>query len=264
MNAAKTGGSGGVVSKSLRALLERRLTLQEWLAKLDDLGSRYRPEVADRVGADYEARLSEVADELEKHRDAIQSSLDERRMIDAELGQRFDSTSAELEEVELRFQIGEFDEATWASRRAEHTSTLEAIKAEQDEAASAVQEMEAVLMDLDGGNTARKFRDQKREPKPVSKPVSELEPVSESAAVPVNEPQTEPVSEPVPVADEAVELGVVSNESSGGVEEGDEFLDELEFLESLSLDDTDSFDAVSRMLEDEETAGDGSSGRPDR
>ncbi|MFW6084798.1 MAG: hypothetical protein ACODAA_06255, partial [Gemmatimonadota bacterium] len=34
--------------------------------------------------------------------------------------------------------------------------------------------------------------------------------------------------------------------------EAEEYRDELEFLESLSLDDPDSFDAVSRMLEDEE------------
>lgn len=45
------------------------------------------------------------------------------------------------------------------------------------------------------------------------------------------------VAESVPVAAEA---------------EADEYRDELEFLESLSLDDPDSFDAVSRMLEDEE------------
>jgi hypothetical protein len=44
----------------------------------------------------------------------------------------------------------------------------------------------------------------------------------------------------------------VAGESGGG-----EFLDELEFLESLSLDDPESFDAVSKMLEEEgEGAGD--------
>jgi len=47
-----------------------------------------------------------------------------------------------------------------------------------------------------------------------------------------------------------------SEEMSSG--DGDEFLDELEFLESLSLDDPESFDAVSRMLEEEgETPPDG-------
>jgi len=43
--------------------------------------------------------------------------------------------------------------------------------------------------------------------------------------------------------------------------EPDEFMDELEFLESLSLDDADNFDAVSAMLdEDEDSGADGESG----
>ena len=42
--------------------------------------------------------------------------------------------------------------------------------------------------------------------------------------------------------------------------EPDEFMDELEFLESLSLDDADNFDAVSAMLdEDEDSGADGES-----
>jgi hypothetical protein len=48
-----------------------------------------------------------------------------------------------------------------------------------------------------------------------------------------------------------------AGESGGGEPGGGEFLDELEFLESLSLDDPESFDAVSKMLEEEgEGAGD--------
>ena len=42
----------------------------------------------------------------------------------------------------------------------------------------------------------------------------------------------------------------VSGEEPAADSEND-FLDELEFLESLSLDDPESFDAVSRMLEEE-------------
>jgi hypothetical protein len=44
-------------------------------------------------------------------------------------------------------------------------------------------------------------------------------------------------------------------------DEPDEFMDELEFLESLSLDDADNFDAVSAMLDEEDggSEGDGES-----
>lgn len=71
--------------------------------------------------------------------------------------------------------------------------------------------------------------------------------------------------------DEVVALEVEASQAEvEGVEEAepvlveaepDEFMDELEFLESLSLDDADNFDAVSAMLdEDEDSGADGESG----
>lgn len=61
--------------------------------------------------------------------------------------------------------------------------------------------------------------------------------------------------------DEGVETMPVEIEETDAVEavaeeqaaEGDDFLDELEFLESLSIDDPVEFDSVSRLLDDEES-----------
>jgi hypothetical protein len=252
MNASNKHGSGGAVSVEMRSLLERRSTLQDWLTNLDNLGSRYRPAVTERVRDDYQARLGDVASELEGHRGAVESSLADRRRVEHECDQRLDSKSAEIEESELRFQIGEFDESTWVSRRDEHASKLESIQAELDVAAAAVQEMETVLAELDGTSGAATLREP--EPKPELKP--ELVQQPDPAAEP--EPKPDPVVDAEPV----IEL-VTDAESTPKVEPNDDFLDELRFLESLSLDDTDSFDAVSRMLEDEETTGDKNSGRTD-
>lgn len=252
MNASNKHGSGGAVSAEMRSLLERRSTLQDWLTNLANLGSRYRPAVTERVREDYQARLGEVAAELEGHRGAVESSLEGRRVVKAELDGRFDSKSAEIEESELRFQIGEFDESTWVSRRDEHASKLESIQAELDVAAAAVLEMETVLAELDGMSGAGRLPG----PEPKSEPKPELVQQPDPAAEP--EPEPDPVVDLEPV----IEL-VTDAESTPDVEPNDDFLDELEFLESLSLDDTDSFDAVSRMLEDEETTGDENSGRTD-
>ena len=252
MNASNKHGSGGAVSAEMGSLLERRSTLQDWLTNLDNLGSRYRPAVTERVREDYQARLGDVASELEGHRGAVESSLADRRRVEHECDQRLESKSAEIEESELRFQIGEFDESTWVSRRDEHASKLESIQAELDVAAAAVQEMETVLAELDGTSGAGRLRGP--EPKSESKP--ELVQQPDPAAEP--EPKPDPVVDPEPV----IEL-VTDVESTPDVEPNDDFPDELRFLESLSLDDTDSFDAVSRMLEDEETTGDENSGRTD-
>lgn len=248
MNASNKHGSGGAVSAEMRLLLERRSTLQDWLTNLDNLGSRYRPAVTERVREDYEARLGDVASELEGHRGAVESSLADRRRVEHECDQRLDSKSAEIEESELRFQIGEFDESTWVSRRDEHASKLESIQAELDVAAAAVLEMETVLAELDGTSGAGRLPGPEPKPELVQQP----------------DPAAEPEPEPDPVVDlePVIEL-VTDAESTPDVEPNDDFPDELRFLESLSLDDTDSFDAVSRMLEDEETTGDENSGRTD-
>lgn len=260
MNAASNDGSGGAVSAEIRSLLDRRSTLQDWLANLDNLGSRYRPEVSNRVRADYQARLGEVATELESHRGAIEASLADRRLVKDELDQRIDTKSAEIEETELRFQIGEFDESTWEHQRDLLTSNLEDLMAEQGIAAVAVLEMEMVLVDLDGADSTASRPRPKSVPRDHPEPVTEL--VTEPAPTTVIEPVAEPVIELVIDTEPIVEDEPVST-SPDESESNDDFLDELEFLESLSLDDADSFDAVSRMLEDEETNGDGSSGRAD-
>ena len=236
MNAKKKYGSVGEVSGSIRVLLEQRSDFQGWLSRLDELGAQYRPAVAARVRADYEERLAGVSGELEQHRSSIETSLDERKLVHEEAGLRFEEASAEIEELELRFQVGELDESAWEKRREDHVSGLETIAAEVEAAATSVGELETVLADLDGSGPV--VQRQSQPEKPVPEPEPEVIP----------EPEPEPVAAVEPVVEEAP-----APAESAKKEDSADFLDELEFLESLSLDDADSFDAVSRMLEDEET-----------
>ena len=68
---AEHEGLNLVIPDAIRTLLERRAQYMEWLAKLDDLGGKYRPEVAKRVRADYRARLTGVEDELHGHKEEL-------------------------------------------------------------------------------------------------------------------------------------------------------------------------------------------------
>ncbi|MDH3298303.1 MAG: hypothetical protein OEM96_08525 [Gemmatimonadota bacterium] len=244
MNARSKSGGDDVVTAEIRALLESQSQVRDWLVRLDDLAQQYRPGVEKRVRADYEARLLSVTRELESHRGALEKSLEGRRAIHAEVGQRFEAESAEIEEIELRFQIGELDEATWTDRREKHVMALEAIEAELGAAAGAMRELEAVLADFGSS------------------------PGERAAPVPPSPPKSaEPVAEKAPVMQRRPETSVGEAESAEPVEpdgQDDEFMDELAFLESLSLDEPDSFDAVSRMLDDEETTEGEGSRRADR
>ncbi|MFW6089251.1 MAG: hypothetical protein ACODAB_05825, partial [Gemmatimonadota bacterium] len=151
MNAEKPTS---VVPEAVRQLLEQRGTYREWLSRLEEVGGKYRSEVAERVRVDYETRLEGVGDELAEHRHELATSLERRRARLDELTEAFERHSAELEEAELRFQVGEFDDATWEETREKLAESIEEVEGELDEARSAVGELERVLGELGGGSGA--------------------------------------------------------------------------------------------------------------
>ena len=297
-----------VIPDEIRDLLERRSTFQEWLDRLGNLGSEFRPEVAAKVRSDYEGRLARVEADLEGHRTDLEAALTERRAAVSDVSERHDARAAELEETELRHRVGEFDDEQWEHRRAEHQVALDELAADLSVHSSAVAALEAVLDELAG--RAAPAREPGAAPEAEASfgpdvavaaemaapgaaapteareeaPVVEESPVEESAVAATW--MTQPFAERDSRADEDVAPEVVAEEGAAGedvveetvpeepgvaeavadetdgvdsvpetVEESEEpaeFMDELEFLESLSLDDADSFDAVSAMLDEEE------------
>jgi hypothetical protein len=263
-----------VIPEEIRSLLDQRAQYMEWLSRLDDLGGQYRHEVASRVRADYRDRLTGVENELHGHQAELESSLADRQGRLAELEQRHDVCAAELEEVELRHQVGEFDDGEWERRKAEYGQELEAVSDELELEREAVAELGTVLVQVTAPAEAAATKHV--EPGAWSEPASEVviaeEDDSHEEAFEADEsdPGDREGEDDDSVADvhdtdANVEESVAASESGGAEESagesgGDEFLDELEFLESLSLDDPESFDAVSKMLEEE---GEGAGGEDD-
>jgi hypothetical protein len=285
---AEQGGQDLVIPDAIRTLLERRAQYMEWLAKLDDLGGKYRPEVAKRVRADYRDRLTGVEDELHGHREELEASLSQRQGQLAGFEQRHDVCAAELEEAELRHQVGEFDEGEWENRKGAHNREIAEVTSALNVEREAVAELGAVLLQVTAPSEVAATR--RVEPGAWSEPgdVPSRRPVAETFPASGKEPVGEAVVEELveeesstdvlEAAEEVLgDLGAVIEETADpevveevleavveeatepeeliteekGSGDGDEFLDELEFLESLSLDDPESFDAVSRMLEEE-------------
>ncbi len=285
---AEQGGQDLVIPDAIRTLLERRAQYMEWLAKLDDLGGKYRPEVAKRVRADYRDRLTGVEDELHGHREELEASLSQRQGQLAGFEQRHNVCAAELEEAELRHQVGEFDEGEWENRKGAHNREIAEVTSALNVEREAVAELGAVLLQVTAPSEVAATR--RVEPGAWSEPgdVPSRRPVAETFPASGKEPVGEAVVEELveeesstdvlEAAEEVLgDLGAVIEETADpevveevleavveeatepeeliteekGSGDGDEFLDELEFLESLSLDDPESFDAVSRMLEEE-------------
>ena len=283
---AQQGGQDLVIPDAIRTLLVRRAQYMEWLAKLDDLGGKYRPEVAKRVRADYRTRLTGVEDELHGHKEELESSLWQRKQQLSEFMQRHEVCAAELEEAELRHQVGEFDEGEWENRKEAHERELADVAGALDVEREAVAELGAVLLQVTSPSEAAATRHVEPgawpDPGPANPPadaestlVVDEQPGSGKAVEDkiVDEEATDDaveaadhvlgdtaaaIDEPAELlrAEEVVEQVVVEEPtltevpSTEKLGEGDEFLDELEFLESLSLDDPESFDAVSKMLEE--------------
>lgn len=287
--------SSSVVPDGVRELLEQRSTYRRWLERLDEVGADYRPAVAERVRGDYEDRLAGVAQELDGHRHELESSAKRRRDHLEELSGAFEARSAELEEAELRFQVGEFDDGTWEKMRTELNEGLEEIESELADARAAVDELEQILGELteeagsgargsateSGGASARPHpplkavdgglsdeRGAARQPdgrgpagaddeEAASEPDVDLDAATMAEGADSSGDEDTPSEEAsVAVAasgsPERTSKDAMAERSTAREAEAEEYRDELEFLESLSLDDPDSFDAVSRMLEDEE------------
>ncbi len=288
---AEQGTQDFVIPDEIRTLLEQRARYMEWLSKLDGLDRNFRPEVANRVRQDYRDRLSGVEAELLGHREELETTLASRKEQLARYEKRHDACAAELEEAELRHQVGEYGEDEWKERKASHENDLEAVARSLAVEREAVSELGAVLLQVTASSEAAATRHV--EPGAWTEPVSggsqefgrgssggveagtsgEAEQAEEVAGVEdaptdayevaeqvlgdLTAGMSEETGNPGQVAEviepTVVEIGeqeqIVHEEADSSA--GDEFLDELEFLESLSLDDPDSFDAVSRMLEEE-------------
>jgi hypothetical protein len=296
---------GHVIPEAIRELLEKRGTFQAWLNRLDELGSEFRPEVADKVRSDYASRLGEVEAELEGHRAELEAALADRTAAVEKVDAEHDARSAELEETQLRHVVGEFDDAEWERRRSEHQVQIDELEAELTAQRSAVDSLQTVLSELTGQAAAasvsaaieadaepldeaavaedtawmtQPFDDAADDsPEVVEKEATQEAEAAEEATVTVEEEvgadvesaverdkdlvRPELVDQEVAERDfadaEFVEAEVVDEEevaSESVLDEPDtgDFMDELEFLESLSLDDAASFDAVSAMLDEDE------------
>ncbi len=236
-----------VIPKEIVRLLDRRATLGGWLAKLNELRGTVRPDVYEKVRGDYEERLRAQETELAAHRSDMETALAERGARVLQLEADRDERAAELEEAELRFAVGEFKEGEYQKRKEQHDRTLAQLDAELEADRAALAKLDEVV-----GVLSRLGEET---------PGAETGPLAPDTLPPVAEPPAPVDQEPEAVEPEAVESAEAETaeeppEKAPAVADDADYLDDLEFLESLSLDDATGFDRMSALL-DEETEKDG-------
>lgn len=135
-------------------LLEQRAQLQGWLARLDELSADVPNRVAERVRGDYSERLRSVTDGLAGHREVITREMDSVRGQLADAEARYAASADALEEARLRYQIGELDWDTWATRRPELESAVDEADRATGVARESVDRLRELLDEIEGARAA--------------------------------------------------------------------------------------------------------------
>lgn len=280
-----TRDTDSVIPAEVRDLIEESQKIQGWVERLADHADDVRPEVYEKVLTDYRQRLDAVTGELSEHHAHLVETLDGRRSEVEVLERDHDEHAAELEEVRLRHAVGEFDDDEWEERRGEVQGSLDELDQLLDDERKTVAELEEIIASIgaagsagpalmrdapgpDAGESARTaVRADGEDLRPGVDSRESGEGAEEAgadadaaaAATETAEGGTAAVAADRAKSRKSKEGGPATSkpekaadEAEGADEDAGEYLDELEFLESLSLGESERFDAVSAMLDEEE------------
>jgi len=232
----QSGGSEPVVPAEVSDLIDESHTLQGWIERLAEHSDDVRSEVFERVLGDYQQRLGRVSATLAQHRSDLVAGLEARQAEVASLQSDRDSHAAELEEAGLRHAVGEYSDGTWDDRRGSIEESLGELDELLEIEEKAVRELAAIIDSMETGTTPGTV--EKGSATPVEEEDEpEIVVESDDGGLDLAAPESSPV---------------VAAPGDDDAEAGGDYMDELEFLESLSLDESDKFDAMSAMLDDEE------------
>lgn len=135
-------------------LIRQREQLRGWIDKLDQVKTEAPSRVAERVRADYEARLRQVTEELSGHREEIERSLESVRAdLSGAEARRSEAVDA-LEETRLRHLIGELDERAWEEARPDLEGAVSAADEALERARSEVDRLASLAGEIAGDDGA--------------------------------------------------------------------------------------------------------------
>ncbi|WP_419162163.1 hypothetical protein [Candidatus Palauibacter sp.] len=226
------------IPREIRRLVEESQEILGWLDRLADLARDTRPEIVARIRRDYDGRLHAADERLAGHRPRLVEIVAEREDGLGALRHEMGARAADLEEIGLRHEIGEFDESELKARRAPVERALATLEAHIEREKETIATLTGVIKRL--GTYG-------------------LESIGSIESIESIESAAEPPPGEVPVSAPEPEVAVIPEPETPADDNGrqSDYGDELDFLESLSFGESAGFDAVSAMLEEEEeTAGD--------
>ncbi len=163
--------------EELREIEAKRSDICAKLARIEEKKTTVSFEVYTKVKKDYESKLKKIDAEMAQHVGLIKNELENLKQEETTIADEEKKIKLNLEEIELRYSIGEYDEESFKKLRAEHDKNLEEAKAKSQKITDRKKWLEDFITIKDIEET--------------------IEEAAEPTAESVEEPTTAPAAEPI-------------------------------------------------------------------
>jgi len=109
----------------LKRLQAQRNDVLSKLRRIEDKKSSVSSEVYDKVRIEYADKLKAIDEQLSSHIDVVTEEIQRLKAEESEISKKMKETKFKMEEVELRYSIGEYDEASFKQVKAEDEALMQ-------------------------------------------------------------------------------------------------------------------------------------------
>jgi len=232
-------------AKSIEDLLSEREQFATWLSRLDESADLASAKVRDKIRDDYEGRLEAIIEELGSHSDSIAEQLADHRGTQEDLTVRETSAREERAEAEVRHTVGEYDDDEWGKLKDMADEQLEKISGDLKDVTNEIERLAGVQALIAS----------RPEPAEEAAAAEEVSAEAEESVISISvDEDTEDTEDGEDGEEDSTAMGApkftprgadVGGESSAprtlrfpGAEAKEDSLDELDFLKSVSDEDS--------------------------
>jgi hypothetical protein len=123
----------------LKRLQAQRSDILSKLNRIEEKRSSVSAEVYDKVRKEYTDKLKDIDEQLSSHIDVVTEEIKRLKAQEAEISKRMKETKFKMEEVELRYSIGEYDEGSFKKVKAEDDALMQQFNEELKQTHDSIQ-----------------------------------------------------------------------------------------------------------------------------
>ena len=212
--------------QELRQLETQRTDLTTKLAKIEEKKEMVSKEVYEKVKGEYEEKLRHIDEDMNEHIDLIKEELVNIQGEEMKLQEEEKNINLQIEEIELRYSIGEYDETSYTEQSEEKKDALSTTRTDLENLRKRKQWLEDFVQIKDIEETIEPKTpediEETIEPKTPSEPVLvEQTPEQPDAEIQIEEhilekisPKEDPKLDELLVEEEAVKQGVIKEQKT--------------------------------------------------